>query len=165
MKREQHIWTSKIQLETNMTTKKETERGFPFSISISHLTLVCPEIFVDTFSVLNPCMPRDSFNTKYPGAKSLPSLANRGLIQKVNNLVFYAKSTITVIAGRFLKKQKQKTKTEKYSTTSSLNNGCPSPSSEVPVSRMPKVHSAKTDWQNQLRVLHNYWTVGMNGLK
>ena len=93
-------------------------------------------------------MPRDFFNTKYPGAKSHPVLVNRGLLQKVNNLVFYAQSAIAAIAGRFLKKKKKtqknkKKKTEKYSTTSSLNNGCPS--SEVPVSRMPKVPSAKAD--------------------
>ena len=104
MKREQHIRTSKIQLETNMTTKKERNRtGFPFSISISYLTLVCPEIFVNTFSVsisyLTHVCPEIFFNTKYPGAKSHPVLVNRGLLQKVNNMVFYAQSAIAVIAG------------------------------------------------------------------
>ena len=40
----------------------------------------------------------------------------------------------------------------KYSTTPSLNKG--SPYSEVHVSRMPKLHWAKTDWQNQLCILN-----------
>ena len=66
---------------------------------------------------MNPYTPR-YFNTKYLEAKGLPVLAN-GDIAPTNN------------------------DREKYSTTSSLNKG--SPSSEVHVSRMPKLHSVKTD--------------------
>ena len=66
---------------------------------------------------------------------------------------------LSVLAnGRLLKKQKRK-----HSSTSSLNKG--SPSSEVHVSRMPKLHTMiKQNTENQLCVL-KYGTVGINGLK
>ena len=66
---------------------------------------------------INPYTPRD-FNTVYLDAKSIPVLAIGGLCQKNNNR-------------------------GKYSATPSLKKGCPS--SEVPVSRMSKLHTAKTD--------------------
>lgn len=56
-------------------------------------------------------MPGDFFNTEYLDAKGLPILANGGLLQ--------------ISTG------------EKYSAISSLNKG--GPSSEVYVSRMPKL--------------------------
>ena len=67
-------------------------------------------------------MPRHLFNTKHPDAKSIPVLANCGLFKKK-------------------KKKKKGGLGVEYSTTSSLNKG--SPSSEVHVSRMPKLHTAK----------------------
>ena len=66
---------------------------------------------------INPYMPPDVFNAEYPDAKSLPFAANGGFLQKNNR--------------------------GKRSTASSLNKG--SPSSEVHVSRMSKLHTAKTD--------------------
>ena len=57
----------------------------------------------------------------------------------------------------------QKTNREKYSTASSLNKG--SPSSEVHVSRMPKLPTAKTCRLTKPVARPEYGTVGINGLE
>ena len=84
--------------------------GRPPRLSHSSWTLICPEKI---------------FNTKYPEAKSLPILANGGLLQETT--------------GRNIQPSPLWIKE--------------SPSSEIHVSRMPKLHTAKADSRNQLCVL------------
>ena len=92
------------------------------SLPVGHtVVLLRPQSSKPTVFTLTHTCPENLFNTKHPDAKKKK------------------KKKPSRLCKRWLP---PKTNRRKYSTISSLNKG--SPSSEVHVSRMPELHSAKT---------------------
>ena len=135
--------------QTDRLIDRQRQRAFPRTINNNNNKWKFPQDHLTTtdrlavlyftmrlMTLIHVC-PEVLLTLKTLMQKSFPSLHSGGLLQNTNR--------------------------GKYSTTSSLNKG--TPSSEVHVSRMPKLPTAKTCKLTKPVTRPEYGTVGINGAK